>query len=63
MKLKELRMGKCVTQHDVATSIGCTSNVYSRYERGVRWPDRDTLIKMSKYFGASVDYIIGNTDI
>lgn len=35
----------------------------SAYENGTHQPSVDTLIKMSKIFDVSVDYIIENTDI
>ena len=38
VKLRELREQKGVTQKEVATAVGCTSTVYSRYERGEREP-------------------------
>lgn len=36
MRLKELRELRMLTQREVAQVIGCTPNVYSRYERGER---------------------------
>ena len=62
MRLKELRLCKGVTQKEVADSIFCSSNDYARYERQEREPDIDTLKRLSRYFGVSVDYIIGNSD-
>lgn len=62
MKLRELREQKGVTQKEVATAVGCTSTVYSRYERGEREPDITTLCRLADYFGVSVDYIVGRTN-
>ena len=62
MKLRELREQKGVTQKEVATAIGCTSTVYSRYERGERESDITTLCSLADYFGVSVDYIVGRTN-
>ena len=59
MKLRELREQKGVTQKEVATAVGCTSNVYSRYERGEREPDITTLCSLADYFKVSIDSIIG----
>lgn len=59
MKLKELRLKKGVTQQEVANAIGCSANNYARYERGDRWPDRETLISLSDYFSVSCDVLIG----
>lgn len=60
MRLKELREAKGLTQADVAKAIACSSSNYARYERGVREPDLETLKLLSKFFGVSVDFIIGN---
>lgn len=60
MRLKEIREGIGATQKAVAEAIGCSATVYSRYERGERQPDIDTLRRLSCYFNVSVDYIICN---
>lgn len=60
MRLKELRKEKGSTQKEVADSIFCSANDYARYEREEREPDIDTLKRLSKYFGVSIDYIVGN---
>ena len=58
MRLKELREIKGVTQQEIAKAIGCSTNNYSRYERGEREPDVYYLIKIADYYGVSVDYLI-----
>lgn len=60
MNLKELRTRLGLSQGDVAAKLGCSANVYSRYERNERQPSIDVLIGLSKIFDVSVDYIIGN---
>ena len=60
MRLKELRIQKGVTQHDVAIFLGCQECNYARYERGEREPDIQILKLLSKYFGKSIDYIVCN---
>jgi transcriptional regulator with XRE-family HTH domain len=60
MRLKPLRKDRNLTQKAVAASIGCSVNTYSRYERGDRQPDIATLKLLSKYFGVTIDYIVGN---
>ena len=62
MRLKELRVETGATQKQVADFIGCSSLVYSRYEREVREPDIDTLCKLADYFNVTVDYIVCRTD-
>jgi len=59
MMLRELREQKGVTQKEVATAIGCTPTVYTRYERGEREPDLSTLCSLADYFEVSTDALIG----
>ena len=60
MRLKSLRKEQKKKKKAVAASIGCSVNTYSRYERGDRQPDIATLKLLSKYFGVTIDYIVGN---
>lgn len=62
MRLKELRVEKGATQREVADFIGCSSLVYSRYEREEREPDIDTLCRLADFFGVTVDYIVCRTN-
>lgn len=62
MNLKELRTKRGYSQKAVADGIGCSPTVYSRYENGERQPSIDMLIILSKFFGVSVDCIIGNSE-
>ena len=63
MRLKELRAEKGATQREVAEFICCSPLVYSRYEREEREPDIDALCRLADYFGVSVDYIVGRTNV
>lgn len=60
MNLKKLRTQRGLSQKAVADGVGCSPTVYSRYENGERQPSIEMLILLSKYFGVSVDCIIGN---
>lgn len=62
MNLKEIRTNRGYSQKAVADGIGCSPTVYSRYENGERQPSIDMLIVLSKFFGVSVDCIIGNSN-
>lgn len=57
MKLREIRLSKGMTQQSVSEYLDCAPSVYCRYETGDRIPSVDVLIKLSKCFGVSVDYI------
>lgn len=60
MRLKEIRLSMNLSQKDVADYLGTNSNVYSRYETGERQPSIDILMKLSEFFGKSIDYIVEN---
>ena len=59
MKLKDYRLSVHMTQSDVAEKIGCSKNVYSRYERGEREPDIDTLCRIADVFRITLDELVG----
>lgn len=60
INLKELRKEKKCTQLDVANYLNVARTTYSAYEQGANEPDSSTLIKLSKYFNKSIDYLLGN---
>ena len=59
--LKQLRLSTKKSQQRIATDLGLTQRAYSTYEIGSRQADYDTLIKIAKYFGVSIDYLLGVT--
>ena len=59
INLKKLRKEKGVTQTEVATFLGVRQNTYSQYESDLRQPDIESLIKLSMFYDASLDVIVG----
>ena len=59
LKLKELRKQANKTQCDVANYLGVSFQAYSNYENGNREIGLEMLIKLSAYYGVSIDYILG----
>lgn len=59
MSIKDIRIRKGLTQAEVATAMGVSSVVYSRYETGKRQPPIEVLIQMADIFGVTVDYLLG----
>ena len=59
VRIKETRIKKGLTQQQVADSIGVTYQNISQYERGVRIPKNETLIKIADALGVSVYELIG----
>ena len=62
MRLKELRLKKGVTQTKLAIDLTLNQNSISRYEKGERQADYETLIKFADYFNVSIDYLLERTD-
>lgn len=61
-RLKKLRKDTGLTQVDVANKLGISQQAYASWERGVKKPTQDNLIKLSKILYVSVDYLLGNTE-
>lgn len=63
IRLKELRSEMGLSQASVAERLGITQQAYANYEREVRQPDLEMLLKISTLFNVSVDYLLGKTNI
>ncbi len=61
-RLKQLRREKGYTQEQVAVLLGVDRRTYCAYETGVNALSAQTLIKLSKIYGASIDYMLGQSD-
>lgn len=58
-RIRDLREDRDLTQRELATILNCSQQVYSNYELGQRDIPTDVLIKLSKFYGVSTDYILG----
>lgn len=61
-RIKELREEKNWTQKEVAAYLLCSQQVYSNYELGQRDIPTEILIRLSKLYKTTTDYILGLTD-
>lgn len=61
-RLKELRLGRKLTQREVAQKVGISTSTLAMYEGGRREPDLDTLIKLARFYGVTVDYLVGTEE-
>ena len=61
-KIKALRVSQKITQNEFATRLGVTKSAISSYENGSRLPSYDILIKISRIFKVSTDYLLGCVD-
>ena len=62
-RIRDLREDNDLTQKDMAKALNCSQQVYSNYELGQRDIPTDILIKLSRFYDVSVDYILGISDI
>ena len=62
-RLKELREEHGLTQRQLADRLGINSVTYLHYEKDQREPPLSLLADISKYYGVTVDYLLGLTDI
>lgn len=58
-QLKIIRNQNKLTQQQVADVLGISRSAYCGYETGRRSPDIDTLVKLSDFYGISVDKFVG----
>lgn len=56
--IKRLRLELGKPQNQVADELGIKRTTYSNYETGLREPNAETLISISKYFGVTIDYLL-----
>lgn len=60
--LKEIRKKKKYNQLKVAIDLSISRESISLYETGKRSPDIEMLLKLSRYFNVSIDYLITGKD-
>ena len=62
-RLRDLREDMDLNQTTVAKMLGMSQTGYSKYETGENDIPTTILIKLAKFYGTSVDYILGLTDV
>ena len=61
-RIRDLREDNDFTQAYVARILNCSQQAYSNYELGQRDIPTDILIKLSRFYDVSVDFLLGITD-
>lgn len=61
-RLKDLRKQAGLTQVGVAEKLGISQPAYASWERGVKKPTQDNLVKIAQTLNVSVDYLVGNSE-
>lgn len=62
IRLKELRSGVGLNMREAAAALELPYTTYVNYEKGLREPGAEMLIRIARYYGVTVDYLIENTD-
>lgn len=57
-----MREDNDLKQRELAEILNCSQRIYSNYERGDVDIPTEILIKLSKHYNVSVDYILEITD-
>jgi len=58
-----LREEKDMTMRDMVKKFGKSQSTFSSYENNSRKPDIEFLKKLAEFFGVTVDYLIGNSNL
>lgn len=61
-RIRDLREDHDLKQKQLAEYLHCSQQVYSNYELGQRDIPTQVLIKLSKLYTVSVDYLLGLTN-
>lgn len=62
-RIRDLREDSDLKQITLAKYLNCSQVGYSQYELGKRDIPTEVLIKLADYYGTSVDYLLGRTDV
>ena len=62
-KLQQLRKNRGLTQEELAEALFVSRTAVSKWESGRGWPSIDSLKEISRFFGVSIDGLIGPEEI
>ena len=63
LRIRDLREDRDLKQKQVADYLLCDQSLYSKYERGERPLPLDYADKLADFYGVSVDYLLGGTNV
>ena len=61
-RIRDLRTDHDLNQQQVADLLGMSQTGYSKYEVGTNDIPTQILIKLARFYGVSVYYLLGETD-
>lgn len=62
-RLRNLREKRDIARAKLGDRVGVSGSMIGLYETGQRYPSLPVLIAISRYFGVSVDYMLGLSDV
>lgn len=62
-RLKLLRKEKGLTGQQLGDMLNVAKITISRWENNKRFPDKDTLLKLTNIFNVTTDFILGKSDV
>ena len=62
-RLRDLREDRDLNQTEVAKLLSMSQTGYSKYETGENDIPTAVLIKLARFYGVSIDYLLGETDV
>lgn len=63
LRIRDLREDRDLKQKEIADYLICDQSLYSKYERGERPLPLEYAEKLADYYGVSVDYLLGRTNV
>ena len=61
VRLRDLREDRDLSQKELSQIIGMSQTGYSKYETGENDIPTEILIKLSRFYEVSIDYLLGET--
>lgn len=61
-RIYELRTQMGITMKEAAARLGMPYTTYVNFEKGTREPNSETLILLARFFGTTIDNLLGKTD-
>lgn len=62
-RMKQLREEKGLMQQDVCNALDIEQSTLANYENNRRVPKTEILIAIANFYGVSLDYLVGRTNI
>ncbi len=63
LRIRDLREDQDLKQVQIAEYLQCDQSLYSKYERGERDLPLRLAVELAEYYGVSLDYLVGLTDV